>query len=104
MHARVADLRVRPGDTKEMVRIYRNSVMPAARRQPGFRGALLLTDPETGIGISVSMWETEEDREAGEAGGYYKEQVAKLADFLTETPVRKHYEVSVLEQVWELVK
>ena len=104
MHARVVDLRVSPGDTREMVRIYRNSVMPAARRQPGFRGALLLTDPETGIGISVSMWETEADREAGEASGYYKEQIEKFSDFLTETPVRKHYEVSVLEQVWEMIK
>jgi heme-degrading monooxygenase HmoA len=101
VHARVADLRVRTGDTKEMIRIYRNSVMPAARRQPGFRGALLLTDPETGIGISVTMWETEEDREAS---SYYKEQIAEFADLLTETPVRKHYEVSVLERVGELVK
>jgi heme-degrading monooxygenase HmoA len=104
VHARVVDLRVSPGDTREMVRIYRGSVMPAARRQPGFRGAVLLTDPDTGIGISVTMWETEADREAGEASGYYKEQIEKFSDFLTETPVRKHYEVSVLEQVWELVK
>jgi heme-degrading monooxygenase HmoA len=104
VHARVVDLRVRPSDTEEMVRIYRDSVMPAARRQPGFRGAVLLTDPETGIGISVTMWETEADREAGETSGYYKEQIAKFADFLVETPVRKHYEVSVLEQVQELAR
>ena len=104
MHARVVNLRVRPLDTEEMVRIYRDSVMLAYRRQPGFGGAMLLTDPETGIGISVTMWETEADREAVEASGYYKEQIAKFADFLTETPIRKHYEVSVLEQVWELVK
>ena len=104
MHARVVNLRVRPLDTEEMVRIYRDSVMLAYRRQPGFGGAMLLTDPETGIGISVTMWETEADREAVEASGYYKEQSAKLADFLVETPVRKHYEVSVLEQVGEFVK
>ena len=57
---------------------------------------MLLTDPETGIGISVTIWETEEDREAGEASGFYK-QIAKFADFLVETPIRKHYELSVLE-------
>ena len=102
MHARVVNLRVRPVDTEEMVRIYRDSVMPASRRQPGFGGAMLLTDPETGIGISVTMWETEADREAVEASGYYKEQSAKLADFLVETPIRKHYEVSVLEPTREL--
>ena len=99
MHARVVNLRVRPVDTKEMVRIYRDSVMPASRRQPGFRGALLLTDPETGIGISVTMWETEADREAGEISGYYKEQIENFSAYLTETPIRKHYDVSVLEQV-----
>ena len=104
MHARVVNLRVRPVDTEEMVRIYRRSVMPSARRQPGFGGAMSLTDPETGIGMSVTMWETEEDREAGEASGFYNEQIAKFADFLVETPIRKHYEVSVLEPARELTR
>ena len=103
MHARVVNLQVRPVDTEEMVRIYRTSVIPASRRQPGFGGAILLTDPETGIGISVTMWETEEDSEAGEASGFYRDQIAKFADFLIETPVRKHYEVSVLEPARELI-
>jgi heme-degrading monooxygenase HmoA len=102
VHARVVNLRVRPVDMEEMVRIYRDSVVPAARGQQGFGGAMLLTDPETGIGISVTIWETEADREAGEASGYYKEQIGKFADLLTETPVRKHYEVSVLERAREL--
>lgn len=102
MHARVVNLKVRPVDTKEMIRIYRGSVMPAARRQRGFGGAVLLTDPETGIGISITMWETEADREAGEASGYYREQIKKFGDLLTETPVRKHYEVSALEPAREL--
>src|SRR5215212_1555102 len=104
VHARVVNLRVRPVDTEEMVRIYRRSVMPSARRQPGFGGAMSLTDPETGIGSSVTMWETEEDMEAGEASGFYKEQIAKFADFLVETPIRKHYEVSVLEPARELTR
>jgi hypothetical protein len=37
-----------------------------------------------------------------EASGYYKEKIAKFADFLIETPIRKHYEVSILEPVREL--
>jgi heme-degrading monooxygenase HmoA len=102
VHARVMNLRVRPVDTEEMVSIYRDSVMTAYRRQPGFGGAMLLTDPETGIGISVTMWETEADRGAVEASGYYKEKIANFADLLVETPVRKHYEVSILEPAREL--
>ena len=102
MHARVVNLRVRPVDTEEMVRIYRDSVVPATRQQQGFGGAMLLADPETGIAVSITMWETEADREAGEASGHLKEQITKFADFLVETPIRKHYEVSVLEPVREL--
>ena len=82
-----------------MVRIYRDSVLPAARRQQGFKGALLLTDDDTGVGISISLWETEEDREEGEANGFYKQQIRKFSDLLTETPVRKHYNVGVLHYV-----
>jgi hypothetical protein len=96
MEARVVDLRVRPIDTREMVRIYKDSVLPAAKRQTGFKGALLLTDPETGVGTSVTLWEAEADREAAEASGFYKEKVEKFAELLIETPVRKHYEVGVI--------
>ena len=96
MEARVVDLRVRPMDTREMVRIYKDSVLPAAQRRTGFKGALLLTDPETGVGTSVTLWESEADWEAAEASGFYKEKVEKFAELLTETPVRKHYEVGVL--------
>jgi heme-degrading monooxygenase HmoA len=96
MEARVVDLRILPTEAREVVRIYRDSVLPAARRQQGFKGALLLTDDDTGVGISISLWETEKDREEGEANGFYKQQIRKFSDLLTETPVRKHYNVGVL--------
>jgi heme-degrading monooxygenase HmoA len=96
MEARVVDLRILPTEAREVVRIFRDSVLPVARRQQGFKGALLLTDDETGVGISISLWETEEDREEGEANGFYQQQIRKFSDLLTETPVRKHYNVGVL--------
>ena len=96
MHARVVDLTVRSVDTKEMVRVYREEVVPAAREQEGFKGAMLLTDPQTGIGISVTLWETEAEREAAVDGGFYDEKIGKFAALLTGTPVRKHYDVSLM--------
>ncbi|HJQ27902.1 MAG TPA: hypothetical protein VJ827_01060 [Rubrobacter sp.] len=92
MHAMVVDLRIRPVDTKEMVRVYRNEVVPMARDQRGFKGALLLTDPQTGVGISITLWDT--DRHALE--GFYDEKVDKFASLLTETPIRKHYDLNVM--------
>ena len=80
MEARVVDLRILPTEAREVVRIYRDSVLPVARRQRGFKGALLLTD----------------DREEGDANGFYQQQIRKFSELLTETPVRKHYNVGVL--------
>lgn len=96
MHARVVDLKMRPVDTKEMVRVYREEVVPAAREQGGFEGAMLLTDPETGIGISITLWETVSEREAAVDGGFYDEKIERFASLLAETPVRKHYDVSLV--------
>ena len=99
MEARVVDLRILPTEAREVVRIYRDSVLPAARRQQGFKGALLLTDDETGVGISISLGETEEDREKGEANGFDQQQTRKFSELLTETPVRKHYNVGIVHYV-----
>jgi heme-degrading monooxygenase HmoA len=95
VHARVVDLRVRSVDTKDMVRVYRDEVVPAVREQRGFGGAMLLTDSQTGVGISITLWETEADREAGEETGLFDEQIEKFSNMLTDTPVRKHYDLSV---------
>ena len=94
MQAMVVDLRIRPVDTKEMVRVYRGEVVPMARRQRSFKGALLLTDPDTGVGISITLWDA--DRHVGEIEGFYDEKIEKFARLLTETPVRKHYDLNVM--------
>ena len=88
MQAMVVDLRTSPLDTRELVRVYRNEVVPLARKQKGFRSAWLLTDPDTGVGISITLWDT--DGQAGVIEGFYDEKVDKFATLLTETPVRKH--------------
>ncbi len=87
---------MRPVDTKEMVRVYREEVVPAAREQPGFKGVLLLTDPQTGIGLSITLWATEADRAAGEETGFFDEKIEKFSSLLTDTPVRRHYELNIL--------
>jgi heme-degrading monooxygenase HmoA len=73
----------------EATKIFSESVIPAARQQRGFKGALFLTDPATGKGMSVTLWETEEDLKAGESSGYFKEQVAKFGPLLAGPPTRE---------------
>lgn len=95
MHAGVATFRLRPGKTEEAVRIYLSSVVPAMRDQRGFQGVLVLTNPEIDEGHAITLWDTEDDAEAFESSGIYREQVAKFGRTLAEPPARKVYEVSL---------
>ena len=95
MHAGVTSFRVRPGRMGEAVRTYVGSVIPAMREEQGFRGVLVLTDPETDEGHTIALWETKDDAEALESSGKYHYHVAKLSGVFAEPPVRKVYEVSI---------
>ena len=95
MYARVTIVQIQPDKADEAARIFRDSVVPAARQQSGFKSIMLLTDPNTGKGMSVSVWETEADLKANEASGFYQEQVAKFGRLITAPPVRETYEVGV---------
>jgi heme-degrading monooxygenase HmoA len=79
----------------EAIRIYEERVTPARKSQKGSRGAYLLTDPKTGKGISITLWDSEEDAIANEQSGYYQEQVNKFKGFFTAPLIREGYEVSV---------
>lgn len=95
MYARVTTVQIQPGKADEAIGIFRDSVVPAAKQQKGFKGGLLLTDRNTGKGLSIALWETEADMRAGEASGYYQQQLAKFKDIFGAPPVREQYEVSV---------
>lgn len=96
MYARVITTQTKPGTAQEAVAIYRDSVVPAGKTQKGFKGALLLTDAVNNKAISITLWDTEADRAAGEtAGGYVQEQLAKMGAVMAGAPVREAYEVSV---------
>ncbi|MBA3616024.1 MAG: antibiotic biosynthesis monooxygenase [Rubrobacteraceae bacterium] len=95
MHAGVMTFRVAPGKTEEAVLIYLGSVVPKMREQRGFRGGLVLSNPEVDEGYTITLWETEDDAEAYESSGVYREQVAKFGNLLAEPPNRRIYEVSM---------
>jgi heme-degrading monooxygenase HmoA len=94
VHARVVSMEMLPIDVGEAARIYQDRVLPAAREQQGFRGALMLTDPSTGEGLSITLWSSEDYMHASEASGFYHRKLSELDALFISTPVRKHYEVS----------
>ena len=95
MFARLTIVPVKNDKIDETMKIYEQSVIPAAKPQKGYRGAYLFVDRKTGKEISISLWDSEEDAIANEQSGYYQEQVSKFKEFFAGPPVREGYEVGV---------
>ena len=95
MHARVLMAQLRPGTLDEALAIVRDEMAPIIRAQPGFRGFLVLTDHEGDRAVTLSLWATAADRDAGEASGYARAQLARIGPLFAAPPVFESYAVDV---------
>lgn len=93
MQARVVTGRFQPGKSDEGIQHFDDTVVPRAKALPGFKGALMLTDPSTGKILAITLWETATAMEATEPG--FQESAARLAPSLAGPPTQESYEVSV---------
>ena len=94
MVARVTSVRVNPEDVADSIRLFDESVIPAAEQEEGFQGVLLLVRDD-GHALAIDLCDSIEHVRANERSGVYQTQVAKFADRFTETPKRQIYRVAV---------
>jgi heme-degrading monooxygenase HmoA len=94
MHARVILGKVKRDKQDEAIRIYKENVAPAAKKQKGFNSMNLLTDPDTNKFISITFWETENDMLTGASSGYLQEQLNRIASLFVGPPTIQYYVVS----------
>lgn len=94
MVARVTQVRVNPEDVAESVRLFDESVVPAAEQEEGYMGALLLVR-EDGRALAIDLCDTLEHMQANEHSGFYQQQIAKFADKIVDHPTRHIYDVAV---------
>jgi heme-degrading monooxygenase HmoA len=97
MHARVTIGQIQFGKESEGIRLGWETVLPAARAQPGYRGLLDLFDWATGKSLVVSFWDSEADLQASEQSGFVRQQLAEVASVLTGPTTREAFSVEVLE-------
>ena len=93
MFSRLTIMEVKPDKIDETIRIYRESVIPEAKKQRGFLGAYLLLDRKVAKGISLTLWSSEKDASANEDNLYYQEQLVKFLNFYSGPPIKEGYEV-----------
>ena len=92
MYARVTNIRFAPKMRAEVTGVARG-LAPILKQQQGFEGLQVLMNP--GEAIIVSLWETEADAAASEAGSSYIGQMSMMSSFLYEALAPETYEVSV---------
>ncbi len=95
MFARLTIIQVDIERVDEGIELYRDSIVPAAKSQKGFRGISLLVDRKSGKAISLGLWDSEEDAIANEKSRFYQEQVLKGVQYYTNPPIREGYEVVI---------
>jgi heme-degrading monooxygenase HmoA len=93
MFARVTSATVRIEMIDKFIDIFKNSIIPAAKKQKGYCGAYLFVDRKTGRGKAVTLWEREEFAISNEETMYYQEQLIKIHVLLSKNPIRDGYEV-----------
>ena len=95
MFARLTTAQIQADRIDRFIKIYEESVVPAAKSQKGYKGISLFVDRKTGKGVSIGFWESQEDAIANEENRFYQEQVAKFIAFYAKPPIREGYEVVV---------
>ena len=95
MFARVTTLPFLVEKYDEGVRIFKESVVPAAKAQKGFRAAFLLGNRKDGRGLALTFWDDEASAVANEENLYYQEQLIKFLPNFTSDPIREGFEVVV---------
>jgi heme-degrading monooxygenase HmoA len=81
MHARITTLCPKVGQKERVLRICEDVVTPAAERQKGFCGLLLMSDQEVDNLLGVTLWDSKADLLAGEHGGYSKSRSTPSSPF-----------------------
>lgn len=93
MYARTTIAQFYPGTTEEALHIVSDIMLPRARKQVGFQGALILRHPDKDQGIIVTLWETENDLLASEAPEDIQPDVERLGELIAGQPLQEIYDV-----------
>lgn len=96
MHARVTSSQVSPEKVDEAIKVYKET-MHESKQVEGYKGELLLIDPETGRGIQITFYETPAHTKGAETSGHFDQHVGRAAHLITAPVNQEVFDVVVLE-------
>jgi heme-degrading monooxygenase HmoA len=96
MYSRVTTVHGDPAKADDAIQAFRDRALPVVREAAGFKGSILLVDRTTGVGLGISLWESEEAMQATESA-VSAIRDANAAAMGADAPSVDRYEVAVFE-------
>lgn len=92
MYARVTVVQGDANKIEQGIDSFNGMVLPAAKGVEGYKAAFLLVDRETGKGMGITLWESEDARRRG-GEAVDEARAATIAAMGGTVPPVDHYEV-----------
>lgn len=83
----------KPGEIEEAVKEWEDMVLREAKRQKGFIKADMFINEDTGEGLDIGFWETEEDAQHFQDTGLFALLAEGLKDYIIEPPRRIQFKL-----------
>ena len=94
MFAWLVSFQVKSGKLDEAIKMCKEMDFLELKSVKGYKGSYILCDRKKEEGISMTLWNSEEDAIAIEKNGLLQYQIDRHKDLLTGELVRRGYEVS----------
>jgi heme-degrading monooxygenase HmoA len=95
MHARISTLQMDPSRVDDVVSTAKDQIVSELEQADGFKGFTLMVDRQSGKGVGVSFWESEDAMKASEEVGNTTRQQAGEAGGATGEPQVDRFEVVI---------
>jgi quinol monooxygenase YgiN len=96
MYARSGTLYPRSDRFDHVLQLLRDTITPAAEKEPGFNGMLIMNNRQAGKIVAITLWESEAQILASEKGEYLQDQVSRVITHLRRPPEFEINEIEVL--------
>lgn len=96
MYARVTTFHLNVKSMEEAIKVYEESIIPAAKKQQGFKKALFLANRNAGKFVSITIWEKIEYALENQKSGYFQEQIDKFNSFEVIKPEVEGFSVGAI--------
>jgi heme-degrading monooxygenase HmoA len=93
MYTRVVSMQLKPNTHREFSALFDKEILPALRKQPGFKDELLFLDPGGPEVVAISLWDSKQNAETYNRATY-PEMLKTLTKVTDGTPKVQTFQVA----------